>query len=228
MVTRLGEHVYWLNFTGVNAYLVEHNGAITVVDTGFPWHASRLLAAITSVGKELDAVERILLTHYDVDHVGGLGRMDSIDAPVYIGRPDEPYLSGESKPSLRTQKGCFQRAVGWWCSSPSQPIEPVDDGDDIGPFTAYRTPGHTPGHTVYVDESLGVAFLGDVVVEYNGELRPAPWVICQDHGQVKADVISLAEQLPAFEVACPGHGVPFVEGGRDRLAACASAVRAQS
>lgn len=224
MVTRLSEDVWWVNLTGVNAFVLDDDGALTLVDAGLPWDARRLRRAITSVGKSLSDVERVFVTHYDVDHVGSLDKLDDLDATVYIGRDDEPYLTGRASPSLSTQKGVFQRAVDWTYGTPSLPVEPVDDGDEIGSFTAYSAPGHTPGHTIYVSEALDVALLGDLVWERGGRFEVVPWFICHDHEQAKADVKSIVSRVPPFEVACQGHGVPFVENGYTRLRECVNSL----
>ena len=225
MLTRLPDQVWWIPLTGVNAYLVKQGEELTLVDTGLPLHADRIERAIVAVGESFGAIDRVLLTHYDVDHVGGLGRLSSIDAPVYVGSADRPYVVGNRKPCIHSQKGLFQRAVHWWCTPPTQQVIPVDDGDTVGDFTAYSAPGHTPGHTVFANESIGVAFLGDLVIEWKGAFRPAPWFICEDHDRLKADILDLVERLPRFSIGCPGHGVPFVEGGDERLADCASRIR---
>lgn len=224
MVTRLKRGVWWVDLTGVNAYLVDDNGVLTLVDTGMPWHSKQLAKAITTVGDAISDVDRVLLTHYDIDHVGGLGNFEALEATVYVGQADEPHLTGEEKPSWRTHKGLSQRAVDWWRSKPSLPVEAVEDGDQVGSFTAYSTPGHTPGHTVYHSAELSVALLGDLVRESDGGLAVPPWLINIDHGQAKSSVVDAANRLPPFEVACPGHGVPFVDRGSQRLDTCAESV----
>lgn len=224
MVTRLAPNVWWIDLTGVNAYVVNDGGTLTLVDTGFPWQAGRVAKAITSVGDALGDVDRVLLTHFDFDHVGGLGKLDAIDAPVYIGRTDKPHLTGEDRPSILSPKGLFQRATDVWRPASSLPVEAVDDGDEIGSFTAYSAPGHTPGHTVYVSTELSAAMLGDAVREADGDLEVPPWFICESYTQTKETVRELSATLPAFDIACPGHGVPFSEAGSDRLRACAEGV----
>lgn len=221
MVTKLSEHVWWIDLVGVNAYLVDDDGVLTLVGAGFPWDGNRITAAITAVGDTVDDLERVLITHYDIDHVGGLARLDDLDATVYVGRPDVPHLLRDENPPVTSQKGLFQRAVDWWRDVPTLPIEPVDDGDTIGSFTAYHTPGHTPGHTIFASESLSVAFLGDLVRESGGELVPTPWFICADYDRNLETIGSVVDRLPPFEIACPGHGTPFVESGTERLSACA-------
>ncbi len=220
MVTRLGDSVWWVDLLGVNAYLVEDDGTLTLVDAGFPWNANAVAAAVTALGYTVGDIERVLITHYDIDHVGALGHLQTLDATVYVGREDAPFLQRERLPSPSTQKGLFQRAVDWLRSTPDLPVELVDDGDTAGSFTAYHTPGHTAGHTVFASEALSAAFLGDTVIEYGGRLKPAPWFLCQNEPQNRATVRDLQQRLEPFEVAAVGHGVPFVEGGDQRLADC--------
>jgi hypothetical protein len=49
----------------------------------------------------LEDLDRVLITHYDLDHVGGLRRLGAdIDCPVYVGRDDLRLVRGDDDPSL--------------------------------------------------------------------------------------------------------------------------------
>lgn len=225
MAKRLREGVRWIDGTGVNAYLLRDSGTTTLVDAGTVFDADRIAAAIEATGT--DGIDRILVTHYDADHVGAIGRLPT-DAPIYIGRGDAGHLSGDERPPWRSLKGLTQRLSG-----PLVPDIPglrdrlvaVDNGDEIGGFDAYHTPGHTPGHTVYVHEKRQAAFLGDLVIERNGSLRPAPWFLCRDIGRLRDSLRTLADRAPPFEAAAMGHGLPFSSDGRKRLRTLAESVR---
>jgi len=216
MVTPLSDDVWWYDLSGTNAYLVD-DGALTLVDTGLRFHASDLIGGLRDAGFELRDLDRILLTHYDVDHVGGLGAFDGVDLTIYVGAVDAPFVTGERKAPLSKRKGLIQRLGGPLCSPPDNPVEPLEDGDTVGSFTVYDTPGHTPGHVSYVSEDLSAAFLGDVVVERSGRLHPSVWVLNYDTDDVERSVRSLSERAPEFEVAAMGHGVPFSRGGSEQL-----------
>jgi glyoxylase-like metal-dependent hydrolase (beta-lactamase superfamily II) len=220
MVTRLAAGIYWLDLQGTNAYVVDDGGTLTLVDTGMPWTAGTVARALDRIGS-VAAVERVLLTHVDFDHVGGLNRIDGLDATVYVGREDEPYLRGEQKPPWDNRKGALQRATDWWRSGPALPVEALADGDTVGSFTAYHTPGHTPGHTAFVSESLRLGAVGDLVSERDGAYRLPPWYLAYDEERASESLREFAERAPAFEIACQGHGTPFVSGGSDRVAEAA-------
>ncbi|WP_299265788.1 MBL fold metallo-hydrolase [Halorientalis sp.] len=214
MVTELGDDIWWYDLRGVNAYLVD-DGAVTLVDAGNPWDGRNLVLGVGRAGYSLQDVDRVLLTHYDFDHVGGLGRLRGIDATVYVGAADEPYLTGKKRPPLSNHKGALQNALGPFLKSPPVSVETVADGEAVGSFTAYHTPGHTPGHVTYVSDTLDAAFLGDLVTESGGQLRASPWLMSYDTDAVAESVRDLADRAPGFSVAAMGHGTPFERRGRE-------------
>lgn len=217
MLTELRDGVWWLDCTGVNVYLVEDGDGLTVVDTGTPFDAARIEAGIDQAGFARADVERILLTHYDVDHVGAAATL-AVDAPIYIGRGDVAYATGDERPPLRGSKTLIQLLGGPFVRNlPEDRVRPVDDSDSIGGFTAVHTPGHTPGHTVYLHEDRDAAFLGDAVMERNGSLRPSPWVVSYDTREVERSLRDLETRAGDFEVAAMGHGLPFGRRGGERL-----------
>ncbi|MFD1585672.1 MBL fold metallo-hydrolase [Halorientalis brevis] len=224
MVSALGDDVWWYDLRGVNAYLVDDGGTLTLVDAGNPWDGRTLMLGIEDAGYALQDLDRILLTHYDFDHVGALGRLPGLDATVYVGQGDAPFVTGERTPPLRNHKGLLQRVLGPVLKAPELPVETVADGDEIGSFTAYHTPGHTPGHVVYVSEALSVAFLGDLVVESNGALQTSPWLLSYDADEVEESIRELVGQMPRVEIVGMGHGVPFRHGGSERLDVLAKAL----
>ncbi|WP_458209639.1 MBL fold metallo-hydrolase [Haladaptatus sp. NG-SE-30] len=216
MATELTDDLWWFELGSVNCYLADDGGDLTLVDAGTPFDRGDIAHGVKDAGYSLDAIDRVLVTHFDFDHVGTLARLP-IDAPIFVGTADAPLLSGEETPNWRNHKGALQRVVRPLLSPPDSDIRPVEDGDEVGSFTAYATPGHSPGHVVYVSEKLGVAFLGDLVHEDRGKLEPSSWVMSYDTDEVRDSIVTLAEQTPDFEVAAMGHGVPFIRDGSERL-----------
>ncbi|MFB6233580.1 MAG: MBL fold metallo-hydrolase [Haloarculaceae archaeon] len=224
MVTRLEEGVMWLDLQGVNAYLVEDDDALTLIDAGMPWQRDRLLRGLEAVAGSPAAVDRVLVTHVDFDHVGGID-LGGLDAPVAVGVDDESALVGSERPDLTNPKGVLQQVSGLVRTAGDLAVRTVTDGDTVGGFTAYHTPGHTPGHTCFVHEGLSVAFLGDLVRERDGAFERPPWFLNADHDRAGESVVAFADRAPAFEMGCPGHGTPVVTNGRDVLAGCAGNLR---
>jgi glyoxylase-like metal-dependent hydrolase (beta-lactamase superfamily II) len=199
--------VWRLRLRGVNAYLVDAD-VLTLVDAGTPWDADRVRSRLDDVGFSVADLDRVLLTHFDFDHVGALVDLD-LDATVHVADPDGQYLTGAAQPPLTNHKGALQRALDFLLAPPDLPVSVVEDGDEIGPFEAVRTPGHTPGHTSYVHDEFDVAFAGDVVREIDGELRPTSWVMSYDRGENRRSVGRLADRAIYLDVVAPGHGDPL-------------------
>ena len=219
MTTELGDGVWQIPCSGVNAYLADDGGDLTLVDTGTPRDGGRIRAAIKEVGYEVADVERVLVTHFDVDHVGALAELLAASgATCYVGAGDAGFVMGREKPPAFHHKGLLQRIVAPFATKPAADPELVADGDEVGSFTAYHTPGHTPGHTAYVSEELNVAFVGDLVFEDDGELSPSPWLLSYDTEAVADSIHDFADREPAIEILAMGHGTPFVRAGAVRLA----------
>ncbi|WP_458185048.1 MBL fold metallo-hydrolase [Haladaptatus sp. NG-WS-4] len=216
MATELADGLWWLNLGSVNCYLADDGGDLTLVDAGTPFHRGDIAHGVKDAGYSVDDVDRVLVTHYDFDHVGALPRLP-LDAPVFVGEADAPLLTGERAPGWGNHKGALQRVTRPFLSRPDGPVRSIHDADEIGSFTAYATPGHSPGHVVYVSEALDVAFLGDLVHENRGKLEASRWIVSYDTDTVRDSIVTLAEQTPEFAVAAMGHGVPFVRDGSDRL-----------
>ncbi|WP_411968245.1 MBL fold metallo-hydrolase [Haloferax sp. YSSS75] len=213
-----GGHVRRVRLRVANAYLVTRGDETVLVDAGTPWDRDRLLGSIADAGYDAGDIDRVLLTHYDFDHVGTLATLGlRTDATIHAAEPDASYLTGESNPPLRSHKGAAQRLAAPFLDRPTNPVERVDDGDEVAGFVAYHTPGHTPGHTAYVDERLGVAFVGDMVQERGGRLVPAPWVITGDTDRNRLSIREFAARCPPVDVVAMGHGDPIVENGYGAL-----------
>ena len=215
---------------GATAYLAD-DGDLTLVDAGMPINRRRVRSEIADAGYAIHAIDRVLITHYDLDHLGGLARLTPhLDAPVYLGRRDLDLLRGGYDPPLLHHKGLFHRALRTVYSPPaSLTYRAVVNGERIGGFEAFHTPGHNPGHTVYVHEDLEAAFLGDLVWgDGGGDLTIPIWFDSYDVGEIRESVRWFAAESPRFEVACVGHGEPVREGGHDALQALADRVEKES
>lgn len=203
-----------------NVYVVD-DGDVTLVDAGWPGDEATVRAGLDRIGIGPSDIDRVLLTHYDADHVGTLaGLTPDLDAPVFVGREDAPYVAGERLPPWTARNGveAIHRLLYRRLDLPELPVRPVDDGAEIGGFRAYHTPGHTPGHLVYVHRDLGAAFLGDLVYTVGERVQPSGRFTSYDAGQVRESIGTLLDRMPDFEYLCPGHG-PTLDDGYRRLAA---------
>ena len=205
--------IAWPEPVGANAYLVD-DGDLTLVDAGVPVPRRSLSAEIRDAGCEPVDIDRVLLTHYDIDHVGGLARID-LDVPTHLGALDLRLVRRSWSPPWRHHKGAFHRLARRVYSLSGTDLRPVFDGEWIGGFRAYHTPGHNPGHTVFLHPDSESVFLGDLVWSVGEGFVAPPWIDSYDTDRIVESVARIAEHQ--FEAACMGHGRPHEHGASEQL-----------
>ncbi|MES3517730.1 MAG: MBL fold metallo-hydrolase [Natronomonas sp.] len=225
MTRRVTEGVWlldvgWPEPVGANAFLLSERSGneTTLVDAGLPIGRRSLDAEIRATGHDPSDVDRVLLTHYDLDHAGGL-RGSAVDAPVYLGEADRRLLVGADRPPWRHHKGAFHRVLRRLFSLSTTEVRGVRDRERIGGFRALHTPGHNPGHTIYLHEGRRVAFFGDLVNERDGVYLPPPWLDSYDTDRATESIRRVAAELSADSIdhGCSGHGRPISPGAAEAL-----------
>ena len=111
---KIGENVEALelpmNLTGQSSViypaLLWDSDGVTLVDTGLPGQLDALRREIENAGVDFESISRIILTHQDVDHIGGLPeilRDREGEIEVLAHEEDKPYIEGD-KPLLKMNR----------------------------------------------------------------------------------------------------------------------------
>jgi glyoxylase-like metal-dependent hydrolase (beta-lactamase superfamily II) len=202
-----------------NPYIVVDPDGLTLIDAGLPRTDKKILAYITSIGKSAKDVKRIILTHSDLDHMGGLSALQkATGARTYASKIEADAIaigkaSREIKGGGIVRKILFAIIGPFFKATPFQVDEILADGQTLGSLRVLETPGHTPGHISLFSESTGVLFCGDSMVSENGLQASRP-ALSWDSGQAKESVAKQA-QLGA-RIVCSGHG-PVVMDAQDKF-----------
>jgi len=214
-----------------NFYLIEDGGKVLLVDAGAPRDWDLLVGAVSSLGRALDDLEAVLLTHAHSDHTGFAERArTSANARVWVHQADAEVARG-SKPGkndgraptylLRAE---FYRTLftlmrrGAMKIVPVQEVSTFAEGDTLdvpGRPRAVHAPGHTPGSAALLIEERRVLLSGDVLVTWNpltGRVGPQimPSGLNRDTPQALGSLDALSD-VPA-DVVLPGHGEPWTGG----------------
>ncbi|ODA39339.1 Metal-dependent hydrolase [Desulfosporosinus sp. BG] len=185
---------------GANIYLV--TGAhIFLVDTGLPGQEHRICNYLNAIGMEPSALESIVLTHYDVDHVGSVMAMQKLaKCPVYSHLLEIPYILGQkSRPGIKRWLPWAIRPIYGKLIPPTE-LRPWVGGEFFEDWEIIHTPGHTPGHiSLYRN---GIAIVGDLF--QGGEIRFAPSYVTWDGIELKKSAQKVLER--PLRWILPGHG----------------------
>ncbi|WP_157155739.1 MULTISPECIES: MBL fold metallo-hydrolase [unclassified Diaminobutyricimonas] len=158
-----------------------------IVDTGIASSpAEGMIPALEALGRRIEDVRWILLTHGHIDHLGGahaLWELTGRRAQVVIHEADAPmlrsrrahvdeYLAGRAQ-YLRDPDG-EAKVAGAGNAVISGEMEPtmlVKGGETLSlggdvTVSVHSIPGHTPGAVAYVVEGQNDVFVGDAVQVY--------------------------------------------------------------
>src|SRR5688500_8536633 len=159
----------------VNAYLLDEEDGLTLIDTGMALTRPLLLRAIAAAGRRVQDIRRILVTHAHPDHTGALAWLKRASgARVYM-HPDDADLVRQGRalrPGLRPPPHPVYGVVvplAMWAAprhvEPAETDQRVRDGERLdvaGGMRVVAFPGHSAGQVGYLWERHGgVLFAGD-------------------------------------------------------------------
>jgi Zn-dependent hydrolases, including glyoxylases len=230
------------SFTGQNIIhptLTWDDDTVVLVDAGFSGQLQQIREAMARAGVSFDRLDKVIVTHQDIDHIGGLPDIileSSHKVEVLSHEEEKPYIEGR-KPLIKMNQARLskrlmslpeeqrQQAEALFANPPKASVDTaVADGEILpycGGITVIFTPGHTPGHIcLYLNKSK-ILVTGDALVAADGELRgPNPGATYDMDAALKS--LKKLTRYDIETVVCY-HGGVYRDNPNKRLAELASA-----
>jgi len=183
-----------------HVYLIKADEMI-LIDTGLPGLSNKILSELKEMGILPKDVNKILLTHHDVDHIGNAKKLqDMTGAQIWAPKLDVPYIIGEKK-----REG-IKRVIETIMPIGKPSIEGnYDIQSSFGEIRTIAAPGHTPGHTMFLFQR--VLFTGDLFRVNKGEVKIMPRFMNWKHEEL-VNSISIIKTLD-YDWICPSHSEPI-------------------
>ncbi len=206
-----------------NPYLLIDTDGLTLIDAGLPGSHKKILQYMAGLGYAAQDLKRILITHADFDHVGGLAALKKTTgarlyaSPVEAQAMAEGHASRPLQPRRRITKLFFDLMASFLKPSTVQVDEFLSDGQTfpvLGGLRVVETPGHTPGHVSFFAPSAGILFCGDSLVSEESGLRGSRGANNWDQG--KSDESVRKQAALGATMVCSGHG-PVVMDAADKF-----------
>ena len=198
---KITEEVYALDSTQGNYVYLVLAEEIVLIDTGMPKNGKGIINELKSMDISPHDIKDILITHDDVDHVGGLALLEKTSgAKIWASKLDIPHITGE------LNRHIIKRIMNYILKlKKPEKIHPYPEEGAVGDIKVINSPGHTVGHVCLLYKD--VMFVGDLFRTKNGEIIHGPSFANWNSAILKESVAKIEEY--DFKWICPAHGEPI-------------------
>jgi glyoxylase-like metal-dependent hydrolase (beta-lactamase superfamily II) len=198
-----------------NAFLVDGDDGLTLVDVGWASAPKALLQVVAERGLKPSDIKRIVLTHAHPDHVQGAAELRRLTgARILIHHDESAWLEAGRVPA-DGRSGALGRFIDrlpklhWTPFSADGIVTDEELIEGSGGLRVIHTPGHSPGHIVLYHEPSSTALVGDAVF-HRGEIALGPAALAADPSLRAGSLARVPSDVRAVGFA---HGTPLTGAG---------------
>lgn len=222
----------------INPVLIWDSDEVILVDAGLPRQVQQFREAFTKAGVPFERLSKIIITHSDTDHVGGLAGLLSVSPQkiiVLAHEKEKPYIETELPPirmkqmeeQIETLSGEIRKQMTELYESlkanykkmKANVDETVKDEEELpycGGITVVYTPGHTPGHICLYHKRSKTLIAGDALSIEGKALIHSPRHSCLDKEQYDKSIKKLTTY--DIETILCYHGGIYTDNPNSRIA----------
>jgi glyoxylase-like metal-dependent hydrolase (beta-lactamase superfamily II) len=216
-----GVHVVPMGFA--NAFLIEGDDGLTLIDAGFPSKEAAVFGAVRGLGRTPNQLKHLIFTHGHPDHIGSAAAIvRETGARTYMHPLDIPVAeSGGPFRPLTPAPGLLRRVLCNMFFHPEERLEPVSIDQPLtageilpiaGGIEVFHVPGHCAGQVALLWHSGRMLFAGDVCMNIMGLGDPLGFESLEEGRASQRKVAGLS-----FDAAGFGHGDPIDHNASTRF-----------
>lgn len=213
--------------------LIFDENDVILIDAGLPGQFENISEEIGKAGLSVDRINKIIITHHDIDHIGGLASVvknskSGVEVLSHAG--EKSYIEGDKMPIKMTP----ERLNSMPEDERNETLErlkklkakvsrTIEDGEVLpycGGIEVVYTPGHTPGHTCLYLKKYKTLVTGDALNVFDGKLTGPNPVFTFDMKQATESLKKLSK-YDIQTVICY-HGGVFTDSPNERIAEIAN------
>ena len=214
-VKRVINSVHMIPMGMANAFLIEANDGLTLIDAGYPGKEAAVFEAIIGFGHAPDQLKYLVLTHGHPNHIGSAAAIvRKTGARTYMHPFDIPIAEtgGPFRP-LTPAPGLVGIVLCKLVYHPERRVEPVainrplTDGEVLpiaGGIEVVHAPGHCAGQVALLWRPGRMLFAADVGTNVMGLGDPVGFKSLEEGCASQRKLVSLS-----FDAAGFGHGKPI-------------------
>ncbi len=215
--------VYIVPMGFANAFLIEGDDGLTLIDAGFPDKEAAVFAAIRGLGRSPDQLKHLVFTHAHPDHIGSAAAIvRGTGARTYMHPLDIPIAEngGPFRP-MTPAPGLLGRVLCNLFFHPEERLDPVTIDEPLIPgetlqiasgFDVIHVPGHCAGQVALLWRPERMLFAADVCTNIIGLGDPVGFENLEEGRESQRKLASLS-----FDAAGFGHGKPITRDASKRF-----------
>lgn len=214
---QIAPNLWMLKMGMVNAYLLESQDGLVLIDAGWPNKAAVISNAVEDSGHKLTDIRHLVLTHGHIDHAGsGAEVLERTGARSYAHSADLDLIStGHAEHAGTTvTPGLIPKLInllfikpGGTTYKPFSIHQTLADGERLPmapDVEVIHSPGHCAGHVALLLHDEGVLIAGDICSNVMGLGYS---ILNEDRALARKSILRVADR--PFERAVFGHGKPL-------------------
>jgi glyoxylase-like metal-dependent hydrolase (beta-lactamase superfamily II) len=222
-VKRVIKDVHVVPMGMANAFLIQGNDGLTLIDAGFPGKEAAVFAAIRELGYSPGQLKHLIFTHGHPDHIGSAAAIvRETGARTYMHPLDIPMAeSGGPFRPMQPAPGLLGQVLCRLFFDPEERLEPVaidqplTAGDTLpiaGGIEIIHAPGHCAGQVALLWHPGRMLFAGDVGTNIMGLGDPVGFENLKEGRASQRKMAALS-----FDAAGFGHGKPIAGDASTRF-----------